>query len=252
MRRAPTQRQSVREPPPGARRDKGHLLGSPGFFHVRVASSRFSYRYTITRDAVLTLLPLQAGCRDLAWRWRSATAQQCWSNILWIDFATIQWQDAKHPYTRSQDDCAAKPEQRPLASSTIETEVNKRTPRIEVNLLQGVTSGPATYAVMTVYFVQGVLGLAARTYFMKDELGLGAAEASAVWYHCIPMVIKPLYGFLTDGLPILGYRRKPYLIIAGVLGSAAWASLATVVTTPTRSVSLHRRLAWCRRERRCC
>ena len=47
------------------------------------------------------------------------------------------------------------------------------------------------------------------------------------WGCCF--AIKPLYGFLTDGLPIFGYRRKPYLIIAGLLGSSAWASLATVV-----------------------
>lgn len=92
---------------------------------------------------------------------------------------------------------------------------------------------------MTVYFVQGVLGLAslARTYFMKDELGLGAAEASALLgITAFPWVIKPIYGFLTDGLPIMGYRRKPYLIIAGILGSASWASLATVVETPTQAV----------------
>ena len=41
---------------------------------------------------------------------------------------------------------------------------------------------------------------------------------------------------LTDGLPIFGYRRKPYLIIAGLLGTTAWASLATVVQTPLQAV----------------
>ena len=50
----------------------------------------------------------------------------------------------------------------------------------------------------------------------------------------LPWVIKPVYGFLTDGLPIFGLRRKPYLVIGGLLGSAAWASLATVVETPTQ------------------
>ena len=106
---------------------------------------------------------------------------------------------------------------------------------VQQNLLQGVALGPGTYAVMTVYFVQGVLGLAslARTYFLKDELGLGAAESSALLgVTALPWVIKPVYGFLTDGLPIFGLRRKPYLVIGGLLGASAWASLATVVETP--------------------
>ena len=109
----------------------------------------------------------------------------------------------------------------------------------EQNVMQGVAPGPSTYAIMTVYFVQGVLGLAslARTYYMKDELGLGPAESTALLgITTLPWVIKPVYGFLTDGLPIFGYRRKPYLILAGVLGSASWASLATVVSTPTQAV----------------
>ena len=110
---------------------------------------------------------------------------------------------------------------------------------VEQNVLQGVALNPSTYAVMTTYFVQGVLGLAglARTYFMKDQLGLSPAESSALLgITAFPWVIKPVYGFLTDGLPIFGYRRKPYLILAGVLGSSAWLSLATVVNTPTQAV----------------
>ena len=68
------------------------------------------------------------------------------------------------------------------------------------NLLQGVSTGPATYAVCTTYFVQGVLGLAslARTYYMKETLGLSPAEASALLgITSLPWVIKPVYGFLT-------------------------------------------------------
>lgn len=110
---------------------------------------------------------------------------------------------------------------------------------IQANLLQGVAIDPSTVSVMIVYFVQGALGLAslARTYFLKDQLGLAPAEQAALMgITTLPWVIKPVYGFLTDGLPIAGLRRKPYLIIAGLLGSAAWASLATVVETPAQAV----------------
>ena len=110
---------------------------------------------------------------------------------------------------------------------------------MQQNVMQGVADGPATYTVMTVYFVQGILGLAslARTYFLKENLHLGPAESSALLgIASLPWVIKPVYGFLTDALPILGYRRKPYLILAGLLGAAGWASLATWVHTPGQAI----------------
>ena len=31
-------------------------------------------------------------------------------------------------------------------------------------------------------------------------------------------MIKPLYGFVTDTFPILGRRRRPYLILCGLSG----------------------------------
>ena len=106
---------------------------------------------------------------------------------------------------------------------------------LQTNVLQGVALNPTTYSIMVVYFVQGALGLAAlaRTYFLKDQLGLAPAEQAALMgVSTLPWVIKPVYGFLTDGLPIFGLRRKPYLVIGGLLGASAWASLATVVETP--------------------
>ena len=90
-------------------------------------------------------------------------------------------------------------------------------------------------AILTVYFVQGILGLArlAVSFFLKDELGLSPAEVSALFgVVALPWVIKPVFGFISDGIPILGYRRRPYLVLSGLLGAISWASLATVVHTP--------------------
>ena len=52
---------------------------------------------------------------------------------------------------------------------------------LQTNVLQGVALNPTTYSIMVVYFVQGALGLAAlaRTYFLKDQLGLAPAEQAA-------------------------------------------------------------------------
>uniref|UniRef100_B8HXJ1 Folate/biopterin transporter n=1 Tax=Cyanothece sp. (strain PCC 7425 / ATCC 29141) TaxID=395961 RepID=B8HXJ1_CYAP4 len=89
-------------------------------------------------------------------------------------------------------------------------------------------------AILIVYFVQGVLGLArlAISFFFKDELGLSPAQVAALMgIAAVPWVVKPLFGFLSDSLPLLGYRRRSYLVLAGLLGTAAWIALAAFVHT---------------------
>ncbi|MEH2056196.1 MAG: folate/biopterin family MFS transporter [Nostoc sp.] len=89
-------------------------------------------------------------------------------------------------------------------------------------------------AILTVYFVQGILGLSrlAVSFFLKDELLLSPVQVSALLgIVFLPWMIKPVFGFISDGLPIFGYRRRPYLILSGILGCASWVSLATIVHT---------------------
>ncbi|QSJ16258.1 folate/biopterin family MFS transporter [Nostoc sp. UHCC 0702] len=89
-------------------------------------------------------------------------------------------------------------------------------------------------AILTVYFVQGVIGLArlAVSFFLKDELLLSPSQVSALLgIVTLPWIIKPVFGFISDGLPIFGYRRRPYLVLAGILGALSWVSLATIVHT---------------------
>ncbi len=45
----------------------------------------------------------------------------------------------------------------------------------------------------------------------------------------IPWMIKPLYGFIADILPLFGYHRKTYIFLSGIIGSAAWVGLGTIV-----------------------
>ena len=95
---------------------------------------------------------------------------------------------------------------------------------------------PEKIAIMSIYFVQGALGLArlAVTFFLKDTFHLGPAESTAITgLTTLPWVIKPIYGFLTDSVPIFGYRRRSYLILAGLLGSLSWLSMSTIVDTTT-------------------
>lgn len=103
---------------------------------------------------------------------------------------------------------------------------------LEKRVLFGQKLSIELVAILAVYFVQGILGLArlAVSFFLKDDLGLTPAEVAAMTgIATAPWTIKPLFGFLSDGFPILGYRRRPYLILSGVMGALSWLALATVV-----------------------
>ena len=104
--------------------------------------------------------------------------------------------------------------------------------QIQDKILFGNEPTPELLAILTIYFVQGILGLArlAVSFFLKDDLGLTPAEVAALTgITALPWIIKPLFGFMSDGLPIFGYRRRPYLILSGFLGTASWLALATLV-----------------------
>lgn len=96
-------------------------------------------------------------------------------------------------------------------------------------MCMGVEITRETVAIVTIYFVEGALGLArlAQSYLLKDELSLGPAELSALTgLFVLPWTIKPVYGFLSDGFPLFGYQRKSYLIVAGLIGSLSYGVLA--------------------------
>lgn len=99
-------------------------------------------------------------------------------------------------------------------------------------VLSGFEPTPELAAIMSVYFVQGALGISrlAVSFFLKDHLGLSPAECAALTGAAMfPWLVKPLYGFLSDSLPLFGYRRRSYLVCAGAIGILGWLSLATVV-----------------------
>lgn len=83
-----------------------------------------------------------------------------------------------------------------------------------------------------VFFLEGISGMSglAVSYFYKNTLMVEPATLSIVSsLSAIPWTVKPLYGFLSDGWPIMGYRRRPYLVIAGVVGFVSWACMAVLV-----------------------
>ncbi|GKV19622.1 hypothetical protein SLEP1_g29853 [Rubroshorea leprosula] len=96
----------------------------------------------------------------------------------------------------------------------------------------GVELSPDNVAVAMVYFVQGVLGLSrlAVSFYLKDDLHLDPAETAVIsGFSALPWLIKPLYGFISDSVPLFGYRRRSYLILSGLLGALSWSLMAAFV-----------------------
>jgi folate/biopterin transporter len=109
-------------------------------------------------------------------------------------------------------------------------------PKVKDSLIEQILLGnkltPELIAILTIYFVQGILMLSrlAVSFFLKDELLLSPAQMSAIiGISTIPWMIKPLYGFIADILPLFGYHRKTYIFLSGIIGSAAWVGLGTIV-----------------------
>lgn len=111
---------------------------------------------------------------------------------------------------------------------------------LKETLLFGQEPSGELFAILLVYFVQGVLGLArlAISFFFKDELGLSPAEVAALMgVAALPWVIKPVFGLISDSLPLFGFRRRSYLVLSGLLGCGAWLSLGTWVATPWQATA---------------
>jgi MFS family permease len=76
-----------------------------------------------------------------------------------------------------------------------------------------------------VYFVQAAVGISALAQFLftRNELGLDFVQLGIL--AALPTIswsVKPIYGFLTDLVPIRGYRRRPYLHIMPLLTMVSW------------------------------
>jgi len=83
---------------------------------------------------------------------------------------------------------------------------------------------------------QGVLALSevSLNFLYKDDFKMSPAEvtiASGIVYS--PWIFKPLYGLLSDSLPIFGERRKSYLIILSFFHFLGWLALAFLVKEKT-------------------
>lgn len=96
------------------------------------------------------------------------------------------------------------------------------------------------------YFAQG-LGQAGGlinqplNYYLKAGLGLNPAQVSEyLAILTLPWVIKPVYGLVSDFLPLFGYRRKTWLILVNTLAALGflWLSGLTDAGTIVAALTL--------------
>lgn len=76
-----------------------------------------------------------------------------------------------------------------------------------------------------VYFVQAAVGISglAQFLFTRNELGLSFVQLGILT--ALPTIswsIKPIYGFITDLVPIRGLRRRPYLHLMPLITMGSW------------------------------
>ncbi|MBO0735777.1 MAG: MFS transporter [Alphaproteobacteria bacterium] len=88
-----------------------------------------------------------------------------------------------------------------------------------------------------VYVAEGVGqtgGLIAQplNYFLKQTLGWTPVQVTAyLTLLNLPWIIKPVYGIVSDFLPLFGYRRKSYLVLANAAAAGAYCWV-TQITAP--------------------
>ncbi|EGZ15496.1 hypothetical protein PHYSODRAFT_505238 [Phytophthora sojae] len=104
------------------------------------------------------------------------------------------------------------------------------------------TFGTAFLVLITVvYVVQGFSSFTALAvnYFFKDHLHLHPTQSQLLQMLIkVPWRVKPVYGILSDSLPLFGYHRKSYMMLCSVLQTAASLTMAVpdLVTTPAIAV----------------
>jgi predicted MFS family arabinose efflux permease len=87
-----------------------------------------------------------------------------------------------------------------------------------------------------VYTVEGIgqakVGIVWQplTYFLKTQYGWTALQiAASLSVLDVPWVVKPVYGLISDFLPLFGYRRRSYLLVSNLAAVAAFVWVTQVV-----------------------
>lgn len=94
------------------------------------------------------------------------------------------------------------------------------------------------------YFAQGLAqhgGLISQplNYYLKEGLGFTTAQVSEyLSILMLPWVIKPIYGLVSDYIPLLGSRRKAWLMVVNLIAASGFLWLIGLTDVGTVIVAL--------------
>lgn len=87
-------------------------------------------------------------------------------------------------------------------------------------------------AFVTTMCQPSVIGRLPLRLFLKDTLHLHAqAVATFTFVTTFAWSVKPLAGILSDAVPLLGTRRRHYMLLGSALAAAGWIAMAVVPGT---------------------
>ncbi len=110
-------------------------------------------------------------------------------------------------------------------------------PHADAAAQHGATVSRLMLFFALVYVVEGVgqiSGLIAQplSFYLKQVHGWTALQVTAyLAIFNLPWIIKPIYGVLSDLVPLFGYRRKGYLVAANLVAAGAYL-WSTQLTAP--------------------
>ena len=89
------------------------------------------------------------------------------------------------------------------------------------------------YAVEGIGQTDGIIAQPLSYYFKEVHSWTPVQVTAALTAFNLPWIIKPIYGLVSDFVPLFGYRRKSYLILASILATGAYL-LAAQMEAPSR------------------
>lgn len=97
-----------------------------------------------------------------------------------------------------------------------------------------------------VYFSQGMIYLPDQVVaIVFKERGLTAGQLAAfAWIITIPWFIKPLYGLLSDFVPLFGTRRRSYFLIMSSMAAISAVAVSLMAEAPYAALALVITLLW--------
>lgn len=89
------------------------------------------------------------------------------------------------------------------------------------------------------HFAQTGLLAQPMQFYFKEVLGFSPSDTATFMASLVfPWMIKPVYGLISDYLPLFGYRRKSYLLILNVAATLAFLALTGLCTTESIRIAL--------------